>query len=117
MELKEFAQLNDGLLVDLAAEDEYCEFSKRGTLDPKDHGSPGMHSSTQVSSLKTEREKGKCGDAIWENARFWANGRRNLPKSVFLYVELFDPRIQGRPRNSELGGRAVRSSNLSLGFR
>jgi hypothetical protein len=35
---------------------------------------------------------------------------------VFLYVELFDFRIQGRARNSEFGSRSIWPSN-SLTFR
>ena len=43
--------------------------------------------------------------------------KRDLQDGVFLYVELFDFRIERRPRNSEFGSRAIQPSNFSVAFR
>ena len=53
----------------------------------------------------------------WECARILGVERRALPDGVLPDVELFDLKIQRRPRNSEFDSRAIRSSNYSVAFR
>ena len=51
------------------------------------------------------------------NARIPGVQRGDLREGTFVYVELFDFQIQGRPRNSEFSSRAMWPSNFSVTFR
>ena len=53
----------------------------------------------------------------WECARILGVRRGALPDGVLPDVELFDLKIQRRPRNSEFDSRAIWSSNYSVAFR
>ena len=53
----------------------------------------------------------------WECARILGGQRGALPDGVLPDVELFDFKIQRRPRNSEFDSRAIWSSNYSVAFR
>jgi len=53
----------------------------------------------------------------WECARILGVRRGALPDGVLPDVELFDLKIQRRPRNSKFDSRAIWSSNYSVAFR
>ena len=52
----------------------------------------------------------------WECARILGVQQGGLPDGVLPDVELFDLKIQRRPRNSEFDSRAIWSSNYSITF-
>ncbi len=87
------------------------------TLLPSEHRSLAVQPSTQLDFTENRSLKRNCSDRILGSARIPAVQRGDLPDGVFLYVELFDFRIQRRTRNSEFGSGPICPRNFSVAFR
>ena len=73
--------------------------------------------SARLDFTENKREKEIGVTECWECARILGGQRGALPDGVLPDVELFDFKIQRRPRNSEFDSRAIWSSNCSVAFR
>src|SRR5580704_3041331 len=75
-----------------------------------------VHPSAQLDVTENRARRRNCCDRILGIARILRVQRLYLPEGVFLYVELFDPQIQGRPRHPEFCSRSIWPSNFSVAF-